>query len=310
MVASDLTGLAALRALSRQDDAPALPPPAQQTPSASDLPPIEALIGELAASGHGVVLVMGKGGVGKTTIAIEVALGLARLGHPVHLSTTDPAGDPAAIVGPRPPPGVTVSRIDPESEVRSYTQRKLKEARGLDPDRLALLEEDLRSPCTQEIAVFIAFSRLLSEAHDRFVVLDTAPTGHTLLLLDTTGTYHRAIMRTSTHAEVQIKTPLMRLQDPAYTRVLIVTLAEATPVQEAAGLQEDLHRAGIDPFGWVVNATLSGSGTHDPLLLRRASLEQRHLQRIREQLATRAWRIPWRVRAVGEAGASSPPSRG
>ena len=189
-----------------------------------------------------------------------------------------------------------MSRIDPEAEVRSYTQRKLEEARGLDPDRLALLEEDLRSPCTQEIAVFIAFSRLLSEAHDRFVVLDTAPTGHTLLLLDTTGAYHRAVMRTSTHAEVHIKTPLMRLQDPAYTRVLIVTLAEATPVQEAAGLQDDLRRAGIEPFGWIVNATLSGSGTHDPLLLRRAILEQRHLQRIREQLAARAWRIPWRVR--------------
>ena len=310
MVASDLTGLEALRALSRQDDAPASPPPAPQMPTASDLPPIEALIGELAASGHGVVLVMGKGGVGKTTLAIEVALGLARLGHPVHISTTDPAGDPAAIVGPRPPRGVTVSRIDPEAEVRSYTQRKLEEARGLDPDRLALLEEDLRSPCTQEIAVFIAFSRLLSETHDRFVVLDTAPTGHTLLLLDTTGAYHRAVMRTSTHAEVRIRTPLMRLQDPAYTRVLIVTLAEATPVQEAAALQEDLHRAGIEPFGWVVNATLSGSGTHDPVLLRRANLEQRHLQRIGEQLATRAWRIPWRVRAASEAGASSPPNRG
>ena len=251
---------------------------------------------ELAAGGHGVVLVMGKGGVGKTTIAVEAAFGLARLGHPVHLSTTDPAGDPAAIVGAEPPPGLTVSRIDPEAEVRRYTRRKLEEARRLGPDALSLLEEDLRSPCTQEIAVFIAFSRLLSEARDHFLVLDTAPTGHTLMLLDTTGAYHRSVERTSRSAVVHARTPLMRLQDAAYTRVLIVTLAEATPVQEAASLQNDLRRAGIEPFGWIVNATLSGSGTRDPVLMRRATLEQRHLQRIRERLSARAWRVPWRVR--------------
>ena len=300
MVASDLTGLDALRALVGKGDTSASPQEAPHGLLVGDLPPLESLVGELAAGGHGVVLVMGKGGVGKTTIAVEVAIGLARLGYPVHLSTTDPAGDPAAIVGREPPPGLTVSRIDPEAEVRRYTERKLDLARGLDADGLALLEEDLRSPCTQEIAVFIAFSRLLSEAHDHFVVLDTAPTGHTLMLLDTTGAYHRSVTRTSTPASVHIRTPLMRLQDPVYTRVLIVTLAEATPVHEAAALQDDLRRAGIEPFGWVVNATLSGSGTHDPILMRRANLEQRHLQRIRERLSRRVWRVPWRVRIADE----------
>jgi arsenite-transporting ATPase len=190
---------------------------------------------------------------------------------------------------------VTVSRIDPVAEVRRYTQRKLDAARDLDPNGRALLEEDLRSPCTEEIAVFAAFSRLLGEARDRFVVVDTAPTGHTLLLLDTTGAYHRDVMRTTSGTAGRMTTPLMRLQDSAYTRVLIVTLAEATPIQEAAELQDDLRRAGIEPFGWVVSTTLTGSGTRDPVLVRGAALEQRHLRRIRERLAARAWHVPWRV---------------
>ena len=304
LVASDLTGLDALRALAGMktpsDPAPAIPEPV----AADELPPLQSLVEELSAAGHGAVLVMGKGGVGKTTIAAEIALGLARRGHRVHLSTTDPAGDPASAVGLEPPVSLSVSRIDPAAEVQRYTQRKLAAARGLDADGRALLEEDLRSPCTEEIAVFAAFAALLSEARDRFVVLDTAPTGHTLLLLDTTGAYHREIMRTASGAAGRMTTPLMRLQDPAYTRILIVALAEATPVQEAAELQEDLRRAGIEPFGWVVNATLSGSGTRDPVLLRRAALEQRHLRRIRNDLAPRVWRVPWRV-----AGSVSHPGR-
>ena len=167
MVASDLTGLDALRAFVSRDGANSSPP---ATPAgiADDLPPFEALVSELAAGGHGVVLVMGKGGVGKTTIAVEAAFGLARLGHPVHLSTTDPAGDPAGIVGAQLPPGLTVSRIDPEVEVRRYTRRKLEEARRLGPD--ALLPARGGSPLAvhaRRSQSSIAFSRLLSEVRYR-----------------------------------------------------------------------------------------------------------------------------------------------
>ncbi len=294
LVASDLTGLDALRALAGlavNVQAPAMLPP---TP-VNELPPLDSLVDELAASGHGAVLVMGKGGVGKTTIATELAFRLARQGHRVHLSTTDPAGDPASLVGALAPESLSVDRIDPRAEVQRYTERKLAAARDLGREARALLEEDLRSPCTEEIAVFAAFSRLLGEARERFVVLDTAPTGHTLLLLDTAGAYHRDIMRTAERAAGHMTTPLMRLQDPSQTRVLIVTLAEATPVQEAAELQDDLRRAGIEPYGWIVNATLSGSGTRDPLLERRAALEQPYLRRVRDDLSSRVWRVPWRV---------------
>ena len=255
-------------------------------------PGLDELVADLATTGHGVAMVMGKGGVGKTSIATAVARGLAQRGEHVHLSTTDPAGDPEAVIGAGRPANLTVSRIDPIVENDRYCQEKLAAAGDLTADQRALLEEDLRSPCTQEIAVFQAFSRLLREARDRFVVLDTAPTGHTLLLLDTTGAYHRDTVRSAEDRGLHVTTPLMRLQDQALARVLIVTLPETTPVHEATTLQQDLRRAGIEPYGWVINASLTGSDTHDPVLLRRASLEQQHITKIADQLATRTWLFP------------------
>jgi len=192
-----------------------------------------------------------------------------------------------------------VSRIDPDVEVNRYTKDRLRSAASLDPERRALLEEDLRSPCTEEIAVFQAFANLLRKGHDTYVVIDTAPSGHTLLLLDQTGAYHRDVMRTSSDVAGRITTPLMRLQDPTYTRVVLVTLAEATPVQEAAELQDDLRRAGISPYGWVVNASLAVSGARDPVLRARASLEYRHVRRVGERLAPRVWLVPWTTAITG-----------
>ena len=298
LVAGDLTGLGALRDLAAGRDPDPGPRAGATLPAPEiELPDLSALAGSLAQDSRGVVMVMGKGGVGKTRVATGIALALARRGHRVHLSTTDPAGDPAAGLGPGRPPALSAGRIDPALEIRRYTAAKLASARDRDPGDRALLEEDLRSPCTEEIAVFAAFSRLLGEARDHFVVLDTAPTGHTLLLLDTTGAYHREVLRTSPALAGRMTTPLMRLQDPAYTKVLIVTLAETTPVQEAADLQEDLRRAGVEPHGWIINATLTGSGTRDPLLRRRAAHEQPHIRRVREQLTTRVWQIPWHTDA-------------
>ncbi|MFF7639858.1 arsenical pump-driving ATPase [Streptomyces canus] len=300
LVARDLTGVAALRTLpangtfvSASACSTGSPPEAE-----APLPALETLVDELAAGPPGAVLVMGKGGVGKTTIAAAVAVGLARRGCDVHLSTTDPAGRPADTLAADSLPHLTVSRIDPAAELARYTADRLHSAQRLDPERRALLEEDLRSPCTEELAVFGAFSSLLAQARRRFVVVDTAPSGHTLRLLDLTGSYHRQVMAGADQVPGRITTPLMRLQDPVHTRVLIVTLPEVTPVSEAAVLQEDLRRAGIEPYGWVVNAALTGTGTGDPLLRARADLEHPQLHRVRDTLARRAWLVPWHVESL------------
>ena len=309
LMASELTGLDALRrfaaiasgAMPQTDGASISTGPLLPTAPAG-FGDLDALVAQIAADGHGVVMTMGKGGVGKTSMAASIALALARAGHRVHLSTTDPAAHVAAAVGPHALASLTVSRIDPVQETALYAQEVLRAADvaaaasgGLAADERALLEEDLRSPCTEEIAVFRAFARTVDEAQDAFVVLDTAPTGHTLLLLDAAESYHREVARTAgAHVPESVRVLLPRLRDARYTKILVVTLAEATPVHEASRLQDELRRAGIDPYGWVVNASLAASGTRHPLLAARASLEVPYLMQVRDSLSARAWLVPWR----------------
>ena len=225
---------------------------------APDLPTLAALVDELAQGGRGVILAMGKGGVGKTTVAAAIAVALAERGFPVHLTTTDPAAHVAATVyGDL--PNLRVSRIDPQAETAGYTAEVMATAgASLDEQGKALLEEDLRSPCTEEIAVFRAFAQAVARGKDGFVVLDTAPTGHTILLLDAALAYHREVTRQASAMPESVEKLLPRLRDPDFTRVLIVTLPEATPVHEASRLQHDLVRAGIHPFAWVINHCLMG----------------------------------------------------
>jgi len=288
----NLLGLEALRALVAEAGVPGPHPPPIDPGERTDLPSLAELVDEIAGSGHGLVMVMGKGGVGKTSIAAAVAVELAGRGFPVHLSTTDPAAHLSeTLVGEV--ENLRVSRIDPAVETRAYRERVLSTAgSSLDADGRALLEEDLRSPCTEEVAVFHAFSRIVSEARRGIVVLDTAPTGHTLLLLDTTGAYHREVLRSSSVAPERITTPLMRLQDPEHTRILITTLPETTPVSEAERLQTDLRRAGIEPFAWVINQSLAASETADPVLSARARAEIPLIERVRDELAKRYAVVP------------------
>jgi arsenite-transporting ATPase len=292
----DMVGFTALRALLSSSTTPA-PVAATGQSEPIELPDLARLVDELAASKRGLIMVMGKGGVGKTTIAAAVAVGLAKRGHVVHLSTTDPAAHVAFVVEGT-MPGLTVDRIDPAVETARYVAKIMAtRGRDLDEEGKALLREDLASPCTEEVAVFHAFSRVVAEARSAFVVLDTAPTGHTLLLLDATGAYHRQMTR---HLEQgpsgRIITPLMRLQDPNYTRVILVTLPETTPVSEAAALQEDLRRASIEPFGWVINKSLAASGTSDPLLRLRLDTERAQIARVENGLAKRAYLLAWRAK--------------
>ncbi len=291
----NMVGLAALRALLAEQKTETAPP-RQRTKRAPDLPALSSLVNELATHGHGLVLVMGKGGVGKTTVAAAVAVELASRGLNVHLSTTDPAAHVAATVDGK-VANLTVSRIDPVAETAAYVEGVMaRKGRDLDAQGQALLREDLRSPCTEEVAVFHAFSRLVSQARNGFVVLDTAPTGHTLLLLDATGSYHRDVMRGLTPDEAKrLATPLMRLQNPDYTKVLLVTLPETTPVSEAAALQEDLRRAKIEPFAWVINASFAATNTVDPRLQERIVDELDQIARVGRELAKRIAIVPWMV---------------
>jgi arsenite-transporting ATPase len=294
LLAFDIVGLTALRGLlspSSQPTAAAVNPNTETV----DLPGLDRLVDEIAQGKHGLIMVMGKGGVGKTTVAAAVAVGLAKRGHSVHLSTTDPAAHVAFVVDGA-MPGLTVDRIDPRVETEHYVAKILaSRGRDLDEQGKALLVEDLASPCTEEVAVFHAFSHVVAEARSAFVVLDTAPTGHTLLLLDATGAYHRQMTsQLAPGGSGRIVTPLMRLQDPAYTKVILVALPETTPVSEAASLQDDLRRAGIEPFGWVINKSLAVSGTRDPLLRLRLDQERAQIARVRSRLAKRAFIIGWR----------------
>lgn len=289
----NLVGIVALRAL--LTGAASLPPPPRpSTPPSESVrsESLDSLVSLLAQARRGVILTMGKGGVGKTTVAAAIAARLAELGLPVHLSTTDPAAHVAYTAGNI--EGLVVSRIDPQVETRAYVEQVLAtHGQGLDQAARALLEEDLRSPCTEEIAVFRAFARTVALGADRFVVLDTAPTGHTLLLLDATEAYHREIARKASDLPDEVRELLPRLRDPAWSRVLIVTVPEPTPVHEAADLQADLRRAGIEPFAWVVNQSLAASGTHDAVLAARAEGEIPFLREVADQHASRTAVLPW-----------------
>ncbi|MBC8258822.1 MAG: arsenical pump-driving ATPase [SAR324 cluster bacterium] len=276
---------------------------ASQMPDAdSDFPTLGALVDDIAAPGKGLVMFMGKGGVGKTTLAAAVATELAARGHKVLLTTTDPAAHITDTLGGD-HIGLTVSRIDPETETSDYRAHVMAtKGKNLDDQARAMLEEDLRSPCTEEIAVFQAFSRVIRESSKQFVIMDTAPTGHTLLLLDATGSYHKDIIRHQGSSNaMRLITPMMRLQDPQQTKIMIVTLPETTPVLEASHLQNDLRRAGIEPWGWVINSSLAVAQTRQPLLQKRSLSEQEQITCVRDNLSSRYAVVP--MQAIEPVGA-------
>ena len=239
------------------------------------------VIEDLYTNDKKVIFTMGKGGVGKTTIAAAIALGLNKKGKKVHLTTTDPAAHLKFVL--EDDCGITLSNIDEKKELEKYKEEVLSKAREtMSGDDIAYIEEDLRSPCTQEIAVFRAFAEIVERSENEVVVIDTAPTGHTLLLLDSTQSYHREIERSQGDIPESVKKLLPKLRDEKETEVIIVTLAETTPVYEAMRLQKDLERAGINSKWWIINSSFYAANTTNNILKVKASNEVQWINKVNE----------------------------
>ena len=268
-------------------------PPAQKVDNKKLPPPLSGLFNDIEKSGKGVIMTMGKGGVGKTTLATDLAKHLVQHNHKVLLATTDPAAHLDFSLG-QTIGNLTVARIDPKEETHKYTAKVMAEAgQQLDEQGRKLLEEDLRSPCTEEIAVFQAFAQLVDQGEEQFIVLDTAPTGHTLLLLDAARAYHREVERTTRELPENIQKLLPRMRDPDFTKILIVTLPELTPVQEARQLEADLDRASIKPYAWIINQSLAPLDLSDPLLVTKQQEEIPHITRLMEENDSKVFLAEW-----------------
>ncbi|MDN6427818.1 arsenical pump-driving ATPase [Acidipropionibacterium jensenii] len=278
----NMVGLEALATLFHDEDAPQADAQDTGGQGIGGHPHLARQVDALPAeAAQGLVMTMGKGGVGKTTVAAAIAIALVQRGKKVLLTTTDPAAHLSTTLG-NDVDGLEVSAIDPEKAIQEYRDHVMaSKGAKLDDAGRAALAEDLMSPCTEEIAVFQQFSRAVNKARDQFVIMDTAPTGHTLLLMDATGSYHRDITRhLDDDQRGHVTTPLMRLQDPDHTKIIVVTLPETTPVTEAQALASDLERANIHPWAWVVNNSLAAAHPTSPLLATRARSEQQQLDAV------------------------------
>lgn len=289
----NVTGLENVRAFLKEDNIKY----SDETLNNEKILKLKTVIDDLYSTNKKVIFTMGKGGVGKTTIAAAIALGLAERDRKVHLTTTDPAAHLKFVLDDS--YGITLSHIDEKKELEKYKEEVLSKAREtMGEEDLAYVEEDLRSPCTQEIAVFRAFAEIVERSENEIVVIDTAPTGHTLLLLDSTQSYNKEIERSQGDIPESVKKLLPKLRNADETEVIIVTLAEATPVYEAMRLEADLERAGINSKWWVINSSLFATDTTNAILRAKASNEIAWINKVSEISDGNFAVIEWKEKEV------------
>ncbi len=291
-VSYSLTGIKNLRYLFKQFTMPATQLEVKN--QTLHLPKLNEVVEDFSSNNTRVIFTMGKGGVGKTTMASAIAVGLVEKGHKVHLTTTDPAAHLELVFQDSElNDKLTISRINPKEVVEAYKIEVLSNVSDdLDEEAIAYIQEDLNSPCTEEIAVFRAFAEVVERSKDEIVVIDTAPTGHTLLLLDAAQSYHKELARSTGDVPESVKNLLPRLRNPKETSVVIITLAEATPVLEASRLQDDLKRADIIPKWWVINQSLYATETKDPVLKGRAQAEEGWIKKVTTEFAEKCAIVP------------------
>lgn len=290
----NITGLENVRSLLKEDHIKV----SSDTLNMTSIPKLKNVIEDLYNNNKKVIFTMGKGGVGKTTIAATIALGLSKKGKKVHLTTTDPAGHLKFVLDES--NGISLSNIDEKEELKKYQEEvlsKVRESNASEED-IAYIEEDLRSPCTQEIAVFRAFAEIVNKSENEVVVIDTAPTGHTLLLLESTESYNKEISRSEGEIPQSVIKLLPTLKNENDTEVIVVTLAETTPVYEAMRLKTDLDRANIYSKWWIINSSLYATNTKNNLLKAKASNEIQWINKVNEISEGNFAVVEWKAEEV------------
>ncbi len=268
----------------------------------------------LLPNGHRrTVFFAGKGGVGKTVASCTTAVWLARQGYKTLLLTTDPAAHLGDVLGVpvgdsiAPVDGVPnlwATRIDPKAAGEAYKIRILADARrrGRPESALKVMREELNSPCTEEIAAFDLFIEYASQADWEAVVFDTAPTGHTLRMLELPVEWSKQLdvkvfasvdtVAADDVAKQHFSAVIDMMRDPDSSTFAYVMYPEATPIIEAYRASEELRTLGIQPGLVVANLVLPPDQCTTPFSRARRAMQEQYLEQIAARFPVPVLQIP------------------